>query len=344
MIESVSSACFPTSPITRLSIIRQARTLDAAVSALTLEKFKEVMNELYNIQGMSMEQMAQKLGKDYRTINRWIRTLGIKSRPNIAPLHTPKLVPQPWMEETKLCMVNGKPARMTSIYPTDDLSYFIGFAIGDGWVGSRGIELCNTEFGLLDHLLSIMNGIGAKYGGKIGLQYRDECGRNVTREEAYSFRIWLSNSNIARLIKQENQPRYDTLDFLLSAKAGHFMAGLWDADGCVSYHTRERLCIEVYVCQGEGNFKLLKRIADTLNKFGIKTSCQLSDEKHTSHNFHGKSYRLNENVYRLHVFKVSVENWIEVVGKFMKHPKKVEKINQIRRLIEIEDGHRRGPK
>jgi len=303
--------------------------------ALTFDGLKEAVNELYNIQGMSMEQMAQKLEKDYRTINRWIRILGIKTRPNIAPFHMSKLVPQPWMEETKLDVANGKPVRITLIHPTDELSYFIGFAIGDGWVGSRGIELCNTEFGLLDHLLPITNSIGAKYSGKIGLQYRDECGRDVARKEAYSFRIWLSNSNIARLIKQKNQLRYDTLDFLLSAKAGHFMAGLWDADGCISYNTGERLCIEVHVCQGESNFKLLERIADTLSRFGIKTSCQLSGEKHTSHNFHGKSYRLNENVYRLHVFKASVENWIKVVGKFMKHPKKVEKINQIRRLIEM---------
>jgi intein-encoded DNA endonuclease-like protein len=91
----------------------------------------------------------------------------------------------------------------------------------------------------------------------------------------------------------------------------------------------------VYLCQGENNLGLLRKIIDTLGKLGIKTSYRLSDRKHTLRKFYGKSYWLNENMYRLRVFKESVEDWIEVVGQKMMHPKKVERINQLRKLIKI---------
>jgi len=333
----VSSTRFVAPSLTQLSIIRQARTFDEAVDVLTLDGLKEVIDELYNVRGMSMEKIARELGKDYRTVNRWIRVLGIKPRPNINPFHLPKLVPYMWMEETKLDVINRKPVRLTSIYPTDDLSYLIGFAIGDGWVGSMMIELCNTEFGLLGPLLSLMNRIKSRYGGKIGLQYREfKSGKNVAREEAHSFRIWSSNSNLARLIKQNNQLRYDTLDLLLSAKPGDFLAGLWDADGCVSYFVRERLCVEVKLTQDEDNLELLTKIADTLNRFGIRTTCRLSDRKHELHEFYGRFCRLNKNVYTLHVLKKDVQDWIKMVGQKMMHPKKVEKINYLKRLLKQE--------
>jgi len=339
MIKRVSSARFVTSSIARLSTIRQARTFDEAVGALTLGGFKEVMDELYNVQGLSMERIARELGKDYRTVNRWIRVLGIKPRPNTNPFHLSKLVPYKWMEETKLDVINGKSVRLTSIYPTNDLSYLIGFAIGDGWIGNMTIELCNTEFGLLNPLLFLMNRIRARYGGKVGLQYREfKTGKNVARKEAYSFRIWLSNSNLARLIKQENQLKYETLDFLMSAKPRHFLAGLWDADGCVSYFIRERLCVEVKLTQSEDNLELLRRIAKSLNRFGISTTCRLSDKKHDLHEFYGQFCPLNKNVYTLHVLKESVQDWVEIVGQKMLHPKKVEKINHLRRLLRIEYG------
>lgn len=342
---SVGSARFLTPPLTQLSIVRQARTFDEAVDALALDQLEEMINELYNVRGMSMEEIARKLWKDYRTINRWIRALKIKPRPPIAPFHIPKLVSRPWMEGTKLDMINEMPVRLTSIYPTDDLSYLIGFAIGDGWIGSMMIELCNTEFGLLNPLLSLMNRIKSRYGGKIGLQYREfKTGRNVAREEAHSFRIWLSNSNLARLIKQENQLRYDTLDFLLSAKPGHFLAGLWDADGCVSYFVRERLCVEVKLTQGEDNLELLRGIADTLNRFGISTTCRLSDRKHELHKFYGRFCRLNKNIYTLHVLKESVWDWIKIVGQKIMHPKKLENIKQLGKLIKIESESRKKSK
>lgn len=322
-----------------LSIVRQARNFREIVGALTLSRFREMMGELYSTQGMSMKQMARKLQKDYKTINKWIKKLGIKVRPNIAPIHISRLVPQVEMAKTRLDVVNGRNIRLTSIYPTDDLSYLIGFTIGDGWAGSRNIELCNTEFGLLDPLLSVMNSVRIKYGGKIGLQYRDRKGKSVARDKAYSFRIWLNNSNIARLIKRRNKLKYDTIDFLLSAKPEHFLAGLWDADGCISHLTKERLHVEVYLCQGESNFELLERIVNALSRFGIKTSCRVSDKKHEVHEFYGKRSRINENVYRLHVFKESVQDWIKMVGEKMMHPKKIETIKQLKRLIRNEDNH-----
>ena len=304
-----------------------------------MDLFKEVMHELYNVRGMSMERIARELGKDYRTVNRWIRKLGIKPRPNINPIHLSKLVPYRWMKETKLDVINGKPVRLTSIYPTNDLSYLMGFAIGDGWVGSTQIELCNTEFGLLDPLLFLMNRIKSGYGGKIGLQYREfKTGRNVAKEEAYSFRIWLSNSNLARLIKEGSQLRYNTLDFLLSTKPGYFLAGLWDADGCVSYLVRERLRVEVKLTQGEDNLKLLRRIVNTLDRLGIGATCRLSDGRDDLHEFYGQLRPLNKNVYTLHVLKESVQNWIKVVGEKMMHPKKLEKINHLRELLKSEQG------
>lgn len=157
----------------KISMIKQAKTFDDVVNILGLDGFKEVMYELYNVQGISMERIARELGKDYRTVNRWIKELKIKPRPNIAPIHLSKIVPHRWMEETKLDVINGKPVRLTLLYPTNDLSYFMGFAIGDGWVGSTMIELCNTDFGLLNPLSSLMNRIKSRHGGRIGLQYRE---------------------------------------------------------------------------------------------------------------------------------------------------------------------------
>lgn len=146
---------------------------------------------------------------------------------------------------------------------------------------------------------------------------------------------------MARLIKQENQLRYETLDFLLSTKPGYFLAGLWDADGCVSYSVRERLCVEVKLTQYEDNLELLKRIANTLSRFGIGTTCRLSDRKHELHKFYGQFSRLNKNIYTLHVLKKSVQDWIRIVGQKMMHPKKLENIKQLRKLIEIESESRK---
>ncbi len=191
--------------------IKQSRSLREVINALGFDGTREVFYGIYVNKGKSMEEMAEELAKDYRTINKWIKKLGIKPIPYKAPSHLPRLVLETPMERTRLVVVDGKHVKMLSIHLTDELAYLIGFTIGDGYVRDNGIELCNTEFGLIDPLLSILSKVSMEHGGKIGIQYREfKTGKGMDREGAYSYRIWFSNSNIARLIKTDKKWRNDT--------------------------------------------------------------------------------------------------------------------------------------
>jgi hypothetical protein len=314
--------------------IRQAKTFAELLHTITFSKLRDVFHELYNVRGLSMERIALELNKDYRTINNWIRILKISRRPNVAPFHLPKIVSCEQMEGAKLGVLNGKPVKLVSICPSDELRYFIGFAVGDGWIGSNMVEICNAEFGLFDLLLSMMNQLKARYGGKVGFQFREYKNKySTTREKASSYRIWWSNSNIARLIKQDGRLRSDTLDFLLESKPELFLAGLWDAEGCISYFIGDRLYVNLILYQGERNIELINKVANTLCELGIKTSCRVAGKKYEPRRFYGKPCHANEDVYGLRVFKESVLDWVRIVGRRMKHPRKTEKIKQLKELI-----------
>ncbi len=102
------------------------------------------------------------------------------------------------------------------------------------------------------------------------------------------------------------------------------------------YFVGERLLVEVKLCQNKINLELIKKISRSLDNLGIKTSCQLSHKKNKLRYFYGNPRRAKENVYILHVFKESVQDWIRLVGRNMLHPKKASRIKQLEMLMEKE--------
>lgn len=301
------------------------------------DRVKQTIHELYVVRGKSMEEIGKELAKDYRVVNKWIRKFGIERRPGQAPTHVSRLVLETPPQRSRLVVKDGQPVKITSIRLTDELAYLIGFVIGDGYVGPNNIELCNTEFGLIDPLATVLKKVSVENGGKVGLQYREfRTGRGMGCEGAYSYRFWYNNSDIARLIKVERKLRDDSIDLLLADKLGHFLAGFWDAEGSVWYSVAERLLVEVKATQNEINLEMIKKIIRRLDSLGIRTSCQLTHKKNDLGFFYGNPCMTRENVYSLHVFKESVPDWISLVGRNMLHPKKKRKISELEKLLEDE--------
>ena len=321
-----------------ISIFKEAKDIYEIVARIGDERTEEVLQTLYWKPNMlSLRKMGRLLRKRPETVRRWLKKYKIKIRPKKKPKHLGKLVKNSREERPpKLEFINMEWVELHPMYPERNLSYLLGFTVGDGFVTRRRIEMRNTEFGLLDPTLEMVNAFCKKYGSSNRVYYLDEAKKEVsTRAEAYMWSIRLYNKAIVSLITRKGEAlRRDTIGFLLQRPfIGDFLAGLWDADGTVTTQNRR---IRIYLDQSEPRKWLLEKIRQALKEYGIETSkpC-ISSRKGRVTYLLGRPVMTKEDSYRIIVHLKGAPKWIELVGEKMFHPKKRARIEEIKKILDV---------
>ena len=185
-----------------------------------------------------------------------------------------------------------------------NLAYLIGFCLGDGSVEKYSLEVFNKNEGMKNALKSTMQ----RYG-KV---------RESIRENGL-WRLRLSSSAIARLVKVNKTINEETLDFIFSdAKLiPSFLAGFWDAEGSV---LKQRSYFHVYLYNS--NKDLLDKISKYLEGNSIKNSIIKVKMRAKTYYYNGRPIVAKKQIYRLGVPKSHIKNWKELIGLHLKHSKK----------------------
>jgi len=300
--------------------------------------------------GMSMETIAEKLDKDNRTINRWLKQLEaegvLKTRPARTPRSIGRLTPHKWLERKELeRLTDGTYAMVDHVYAFPELCYIIGFTIGDGFVfygrsrrdkttkRERGIVLLNTDFELLNPMLLSAEKVAQRFGVKLTLKYYDRERREAPREKAYRWNMYIWSTPLARIISiKKGHLLEETIDLLLTEGfIGHFLAGLWDADGGV--YLRPKKYTRADLVQNKANLPLLRKIRKALTKLGIAPSKpHIRTRKGATVEICGKVVETREDTYAIEIYGADMPTWIKLVGEKMQHPKKIRTIIKIKEL------------
>lgn len=186
-----------------LSLIKVAKIAKEATRVIGKDRWSMILKTMYAEPklggfGMSMETIAEKLDKDNRTINRWLKQLEaegvLKTRPARTPRSIGRLTSHKWLERKELeRLTDGTYAMVDHVYAFPELCYIIGFTIGDGFVFygrsrrdktakcERGIVLLNTDFELLNPMLLRAEKVAQRFGVKLTVKYYDQ---NVGRSHA----------------------------------------------------------------------------------------------------------------------------------------------------------------
>ncbi|KPV65084.1 MAG: hypothetical protein AOA65_0463 [Candidatus Bathyarchaeota archaeon BA1] len=185
----------------------------------------------------------------------------------------------------------------------------------------EGKALYNTNFKLLTPALRKAENVAKRFNVKATLSYRDINDKPVTRiEDAYRWRLVIYSSALARLIGTERERLVqETIDTLLKPPfMGHFLAGLWDADGTVA--VRPLKSIELY--QSEPNLPLLRKIRDALIREDIPNTIHLAERATGVRKIYKKVIVFKEDMYALRIRAVGTLKWYELIGRNLQRPEK----------------------
>ena len=180
-----------------LEEIQEARNLGNFQTIKKLvgeERLIEFLNTVYP--KFSLPEIEQITGIPDSTLQRWFRELDIPlTRAHISN------IAMPGNEDSEVIITkDSKSYKVSTIKITPELSYVIGFILGDGSTEKYDTEAFNRNLSLRQPILEILQ----KYG--------------VVTEKEREDGLWklrLSGVVIANLIKNENGIRYDTVNFIL---------------------------------------------------------------------------------------------------------------------------------
>ena len=338
-----------------LTTIRNAGSMREAIAMMGRERFYETLRLMYEAypkgHGMTMLMIADELKKPYSVVKYWLKKLEAEKilvvRPPIRLPSESVLVPYIWMDGERSEMVDNGYVYRVYVYPGSDMCYIIGFCIGDGNVeflkGKRRpyrITLCNTDWSLLDPVLSRAERVARRFGVKAAVSYHDREGKKVPRENAYAWHIRMASSSLARIIGSEEGIKQKSLDVLLSPKfMGDFLAGLWDADGYVLYRIRydkyRRQDVRISLRQSETRLPLLHKIYLAFKKVKISASAPnlVIPKTNVVRIIAGKPAKFKEAVHEIRVYADGVPSWVQFIGKKMVHPRKVSVIKTICKML-----------
>ena len=150
-----------------------------------------------------------------------------------------------------------------------ELSYLIGFTLGDGAVQKYMVECFNKDEGMKQYIYNAMKVYGA-----------------ITEDKTTSgiWRLRLSSVLIANLIKEDKKMRNDTIEYILSKEelAQKFIAAFWDAEGTFAKQKRKYApYYNVYLYNS--NKELIDKIREYLKSKGIDSSILTIDNRGTKH-------------------------------------------------------------
>jgi hypothetical protein len=291
--------------INMITQIRKKGNFQTVRKVLGDKKIKELLQSLYpKFDIVSLEKI---FGVADSTLSHWFKVLGIKTTRR----HISNQAVAANFNGNIIITKNNKSIKLSAIKITPELSYLIGFALGDGSIQKYQVEVFNQDKGMYTYLHKIMNKLGP-----VSLDQRDDG----------LWRIRLSNTKIADIIKRNKQVRIDTLEFILSDSilASRFIAGFWDAEGSV---LKQAKYFHVYLYNS--NKDLLDYIADYLKQNGIKFSILKLKERRKEYFIRGRLVKSKKQMYRLGIPKSHVKQWANEIGLYLLHSKKKIIVSEI---------------
>lgn len=264
-----------------------------------------LLNNLYPKH--DMKTLENLLGIPDSSLGYWFKQLGIPVVRN----HVNNRVFAANFDFSFVLPVGNGATNFSAINVKQDLAYLAGFCLGDGSVDKHSLEVFNKDFGMKDYLKSTM----AKFG-KVGESKRSNG----------LWRLRLSSSKIARLIKEYKKANQDTIDFIFSNDelAKSFIAGFWDAEGSV---LKQKKYFHVYLYNSDKN--LIFRISAYLKSKEINNSVLEMKKRENKYFLKGRPVIAKKTIWRLGVKKNGLKIWVELIGLHLKHSKKSVVVKQI---------------
>lgn len=270
------------------------------------DRLKEFLNTIYP--KFSIAEIEKITGIADSTLGYWFLKLNIPLVRN--HIRTRALAGDKNKTEAVIT-IEDKTYELQTIEITPELSYIIGFALGDGSISQYMVEVFNKDRKLKGHLFEFLKPYG------------------TISEEERDYGLWrlrLSNGRIANLIKDQEGIRLDTLEYIFKNDdlAEKFIAGFWDAEGTVRLQNKY---YHLYLYNSK--LPLLEMIRRYLIEKGIKISTLIKDQRGESHYVNGRLLTNKKIMYRLSVPKESAKKWIKHIGINMLHSKKGDMIQQM---------------
>ncbi len=284
--------------IRQINEIREKHNFQAVKKIVGTEKLVIFFKKLYPKKDIKTIERITKIPDS--TLEYWFKELGLP----FVRRHVSALV-FPANFDGSTVIAHGNSAKNLSAIKIDDnLSYLIGFCLGDGAVQKYRVEAFNKDIGMKEHLKATMQ----RYGSV----------QDISRPDGL-WKLRLSSVKIAALIKRNNKIAEDILEYILSHNglASRFLAGLWDAEGSV---LEQANYIHVYLYNS--NKELLEKISKYLEGNGIKNSMIKVKKRTQPYYINGRQVIARKQIYRLGVPKSHLKQWRELIGVHLKHSKK----------------------
>lgn len=296
----------------KISQIREKGNFQTLKKEVGEERLKEFINSIYP--KFSITEIEKITGIPDSTLGHWFNRLEIPFiRNHISCLSLPS--------DTDSEVVIGKDnvtKKIQSVKITPELSYLIGFSLGDGNIQRYNVDIFNKDIKLREVFLNIIQ----KYGSITEYVRPDKL-----------WRLRLSSGRIANLIKNENKIRKDTIDFIFNREklAKKFIAGFWDAEGSVWYTSMKPNYYHIYLFNS--NKYLLEKIKEFLRSKGIDFSL-LNKNPIDRKMKDGRIIKSKKIVERVSIPKSSSIKWAMEIGVHMNHS---NKSNNVKKLLQGEN-------
>lgn len=269
------------------------------------ERLREFINSIYP--KFSITEIENITGIPDSTLEHWFKRLGISPiRHHIITKSFPSN-----KDSESIVSKDGVTYKSATIKITPELAYVIGFVLGDGSVQQYQIEVFNKDKNLRKILFNHLKSYGY-----------------ITEEEREDglWRLRLSNGRIANLIKDNNEIRKDTLDYIFNNNelAQQFIAAFWDAEG-----TARQQGNYYHIYLYNSNSFLLDRICNFLKSKNVKFSILNEKSRNEPYFLNNRQIFPRKLVQRISIPKISRINWIKEIGIHMNHIQKKKVVEKI---------------
>jgi hypothetical protein len=295
--------------ISRIRKLRESHNFQVIKKEIGERKLCAFLNHLYP--KYDIKEIEKITGVPDSTLERWFTNLRL---PFIRNHISNSSIAANFDSEIVLSSGNAV-KKVSAVNITPQLAYVIGFALGDGSVQKYMVEVFNKDAPLID----VLHGFMKRYGTASKVQRKDGL-----------YKIRLSSGLIANLIRNEKNLREDTLDYIFGNDelARNFIAAFWDAEGTVR---RQANYYHLYLYNS--NELIMQRIKEYLTLKDIKFSILTRSDSGQVYFYKQQRIISRKPVHRINIHKVSWQNWIDEVGKYLLHSKKKLEVKKIQKLI-----------
>jgi hypothetical protein len=270
------------------------------------EKLKRLLAKLHP--KYTIQELETITGIPDSTLIRWFKELGrtTQDRWHIS-MHS-RLGKQ---DSIKIKKVGNRLAKQATVKITPELSYVIGFALGDGTIQNYMVEVFNKDEGLRPYLYGLLKSYGTI---------------SEDRREDGLWRLRLSSVKIANLIKKNRELNKETITYIFKQNrlARKFVAAFWDAEGSVR---REKRYFHIYLYNSDTY--LLEKVEEFLNRRKIEHSSRYTFQPNREYYLKGRRVISKKKIYRISIPKSSMKKWAMEIGVHMLHTKKKLVVQEI---------------